>query len=852
MADRRKVELILGVRTTGATDAASGLASISKAAEALKGELSTLQRADAFKDLGTVAAQVAAQTGDLDAALARLNEELKATGASEKEIRKVSQEFDRTTASIEKTQAAQEKLGAAMAADAEKARAAQEKLGAQMAADIEKAIAAQAKLDGRRIADSEKVRAAQEKLGAALAQDIEKARAAQEKLGAQMAEDIEAELRAQTKLNEQRRLAATGATTLQKELGKISRGDELQKLALDMGTLARKTGDFSGAVTQLDKKLKALGANKEEIAGLAGTFESAASGQTGSPNRLGRIGAELRALPSTQIPGLGIGTDQVASIIRLGGALGQVSEKVGLVNTVALALTPTLGATAAGIAGIAVAAAPFVIALAGIGLALKALSDQAAEEAATINAIVDAQRSVAQEIANGLTTEGAEEKLKTLNAQRQAESELLAKNQRIYDENINSAGALSGVLKLTSGAEQALSDQIAKSKENIEGYDTSISSLTLATESGALAANDAAEAEKKLADERSKSALSAADSAGKESAARQKADAADASTNQKRLDAIANESEVLQAQIDSLNASGVTSEDVTAKIASLTEQLGLLGKESSYISDTALAASKARDAEKKAQKDAEDNAKKAQQAQEAYTKSVKSATDAYRNSVQDIGTRLSQTLQDNTLKLNRDLTDISAKYARDQYDIALKSYRAEQDAYQDQIDDLENIRRKSAKDEQEALIAGDFKQLYLARTSREEALKEEAETDDKERQKRAQNQAYALEDLRRANERQRSDRIQGYERANTDARAAQQRDLQQAALTRNRALQVASEGLNAELKQLGNYYAARLKMDQQYQAQSLKMAAGGASTQGANATSPFGSFENSFTTAVRR
>lgn len=651
-----------------------------------------------------------------------------------------------------------------------------------------------------------------------------------------------------------------GVSTLERELKKMGRADLIQKVGAEMGLAAKRTRDFEGSVVALNKRLKELGASKDEIASAAGAFESARTG--GGSNALARAGSELRALPSTQT-GLGFGTDAVGNVLRLSGALTEVAGKSALTTSAIGLLTPALGAQTAATVAAAAPIALFVAGFAAIAIALKSLTDATAQNVDRINTFAESQRTLSDKIASGLTSEEAKKELEELNTRRKLETDTLNTLQAAYDKStqqlkqatiggISLGNAFDNISKIVSQDEQALADQIEKSKEVYQSTEGDVQALTAALEDGSLAANDAAEAEKKLADERSKAALTAADSVGKELAARQKADDATGEQNQKRLDAIANEKEVLQAQIDSLNASGVTSEDVTAKIASLTEQLGLLGKESSYISDTALAASKARDAEKKAQKDAEDNAKKAQQAQEAYTKSVKSATDAYRNSVQDIGTRLSQTLQDNTLKLNRDLTDISAKYARDQYDIALKSYRAEQDAYQDQIDDLENIRRKSAKDEQDALIAGDFKQLYLARTSREDALKEEAEAIDKERQKRAQNQAYALEDLRRANERQRSDRIQGYERANTDARAAQQRDLQQAALTRNRALQVASEGLNAELKQLGNYYAARLKMDQQYQAQSLKMAAGGASTQGANATSPFGSFENSFTTAVRR
>src|SRR5690606_23657465 len=136
-------------------------------------------------------------------------------------------------------------------------------------------------------------------------------------------------------------------------------------------------------------------------------------------------------------------------------------------------------------------------------------------------------------------------------------------------------------------------------------------------------------------------------------------------------------------------------------------------------------------------------------------KAVESAKTAYKNSVQDIGIRLVQTLEDSTTKLNRDLSSISTKFEQEQYDLSLKSYRAERDAYQDQIDDLANIRQKAAKDEQKALIEGDFKELYLSRLSRDEALQQDFKDEEKARARRSQSQEDALQDLNRTNQRQR-------------------------------------------------------------------------------------------------
>ena len=646
--------------------------------------------------------------------------------------------------------------------------------------------------------------------------------------------------------------------TLQSQLGKLSRADQIQDLGVDMGVLAKKTGNVSQAVEDLNKKLVALGANKGEIEDAARAFSQGQSGAAGGSgpggNLLQRIGAQGRNLPSVQIPGAGIGTDAISNLIRLSGALGEVSGAAGAITSVTTALTPALGATAAGFAGVAAVIGPIVAVAAVLVLALKSIGDQAAEEAKTINSIVDAQRAIQQEIAEGLTSDEAAQKLNDLNEKRKAEAELLAKNQQIYTENIENQGALTGVLKATSGAEQALSDQIQKSKDLIEGYDTSTQALTQAMDDGTLAANDAAEAEKKLAEERTKAVLNAADAAGKELAAQQKALAATEEQNTKRLTAIEDEKAVVQAQIDSLTESGDTSEEVKAKIEALNASLGALGKESAFITDTALAVSKQRDAEKKAAKDAEDAAKKAQAAQEQYTKAVDGARKAYKTSVQDIGTRLRQTLADNTQKLNRDLTDIATKYRRDEYDLELKANRAERDALQDQMNDLEDIRRDANKEEQDAIREGDFKALFLAREKNKETLEQETVSINQASQRRQQDLQDAREDLLRNAQRQRQDRLLGYDRQNMDARTAQQRDLQQAALTRQRALQIAAEGQAASLAQYTNFWTQFGKVGQAGMANALKVMQGGGQGQGPRqSTSPYaGGFSGPFTTAVRK
>lgn len=638
----------------------------------------------------------------------------------------------------------------------------------------------------------------------------------------------------------------TTTVSLQQELGKLSRTDQLQKLGADMGALAKKTGDVGAAVTDLTKKLNALGATEDEIKGVATAFNEAQSaGDGGGGNLLQKAGTSLRGLPSVQIPGTGIGTDAIGNITRLTGALGEASGATAAMASVTTALTPVLGATAAGFAGVLAVAGPLVLIVGALGLAIKAFADQAAAEQKAINATVDAQRQVNEEIAKGLTSEEANKKLEETTRLRKEEADLLEKNQRIYNENIENQGPLTAVLKATSGAEEALTQQIQKSKDLIEGYDTTQQSLTQALNDGSLAANDAAEAEKKLAEERTKQVLSDADTAGKELAAQQKALAATEEQNQKRLTSIEDEKAVIQKQIDVLTESGDTSEEVTKKIAALNGQLGSLGKESDFIKNTALEVSRQRDAEKKAQKDAEEAAKKAEQAQAQYTKSVENAQRTYKNAVTDIGTRLRQQLTDNTTKLNRDLTDIATKYRRDEFDLEIKANRAERDAQVTQLEDLAQIRENANKEEQAAIQAGDFKALFLARQKAAEDLKQETTTIDKSAAKRRQDYADAREDLLRNAQRQRQDRLTGYERQNNDARQAQERDLQQAALARQRTIAVAAQGLNAELSQYQNFWKQFNAVGAAGMKQALDMAAG----QNPNALkkSPFQGFQGTFT-----
>jgi len=205
-------------------------------------------------------------------------------------------------------------------------------------------------------------------------------------------------------------------------------------------------------------------------------------------------------------------------------------------------------------------------------------------------------------------------------------------------------------------------------------------------ESGALALNDAAAAEKKLSEERTKSALAAAQLAGTlattlaeasefglgalESAQRQLDelmgnDVAGAGEQavESRLRSIENQKKAIQAQITALQQSGVTTEAVTEQIAALTTQLTTLGAQANIVQDS-LGAAQARDNETeaiKAQIQALQDAKKkeedAARAREKYAEDLERINTRFAQSLEKARVNLGDKIQDIARTIGQDLAD---------------------------------------------------------------------------------------------------------------------------------------------------------------------------------------------------
>jgi hypothetical protein len=271
--------------------------------------------------------------------------------------------------------------------------------------------------------------------------------------------------------------------------------EEFRSGSKDADRFTKEMSELEQQARKLDSALDAAGEKRRLDIGTGNLVDPSRAGAGGGLRQFGR---ELRNLPSTQIPGLGIGTDAVGNITRVSGALVDASEKSKVAAAAANLLTPALGAQAAATTA---AFAPIALLVAGIGtvvVALKVLTDATSSNAEKINAFAENQRNLNERIAEGLKTEEARKELDKLTEAQERNKDTLATLQAGYDSAMEQLGALGGVVKVFSGDEDALANQINLTNEEIKKQQNEINALSGALENGSLAANDAAAELEKL------------------------------------------------------------------------------------------------------------------------------------------------------------------------------------------------------------------------------------------------------------------------------------------------------------------------------------------------------------------
>lgn len=594
-----------------------------------------------------------------------------------------------------------------------------------------------------------------------------------------------------------------GSARAQKELVDLKKRVEgLKGLfkagALDIDTFTKEMTDAEKQARKLDKALDELG-EKRRLDLDTGDLVTPKTGGAGAGLR--QLGREGRNLPSVQIPGLGIGTDAISNMVRLSGAIVDASEKSKVATGAIGLLTPALGAqTAATVA----AFAPIALLVGGLlvlKVAFDSLVESTSKNADRINSFAENQRDLNDKIAGGLTSGEAQEDLDRLSEAQERNRATLAGLKDAYDTSQQQLGLLGGVTKIFSGDEEALANQITETNKTINDQQAEMDALGNALNNGVLAANDAAEAEKDLAQQRTQGLLTDAQQAGELASLRERAADLTAEQIDKELESIDRRRVGIEAELAVLDASGNTSDEVAKKIAQLRDQLGFLGDEAGVLKATTpkadtreadKAAKEAQREQEKAAKGVQKAADDAARAQQTYSDKIRAAAQHFRDAVQDIGIGLGDAFEDNQRKLLDSANESAIEFNQDQLQ--------EQRAYQR---DLARIHREAGREELDATRARDFAALRDVREREADAISDRKRTEVDENAEQLIEQQQQFEALGR-------DR----DLANRDARIDSQRAIRDARLDRSRANRDARRDLN-------DYHRDRANQEQTFMRSSL-------------------------------
>ena len=286
---------------------------------------------------------------------------------------------------------------------------------------------------------------------------------------------------------------------LDASFGKTTDEIEKQKQAADdlTRTLARldeansRNRQEIGIAGDVGSAGRTIGGAIGAIGGDAGRgIESAIAALSELPDSLEAIGQLKPALA-----GLPAVTTKVTNAIGLGGLAGSMQT-----------LIPGLGAGTA--SALALGAATFAIAapIVAVIAVFKQYSKAAEAQRKILSDTIDVYRSVNQAVAQGLTTEEAEERIAELQALRDGEAQTLSGLEDAYQSMEDQLGGLSGIVKVFSAQEQQLFNSLTESRSAVQNYDREIASLTTRINDGRLAANDLAASTEALAESMTESA----------------------------------------------------------------------------------------------------------------------------------------------------------------------------------------------------------------------------------------------------------------------------------------------------------------------------------------------------------
>lgn len=455
------------------------------------------------------------------------------------------------------------------------------------------------------------------------------------------------------------------------------------------------------------------------------------AGGRGSSLRL--AGSQLRQLPSIAIPGLGIGTDAVANIVRVGGAIGELSEKAGLSGT-------QLTAASVGAAGLAAA---LVLVVARFNAVKQAAMADVDARAAAVRILASNNKEEIQSRINVLSEQ------RRINGEiaRDANDQLAAYRQRIALEKgivgaaITEIDAAAGI-----GAGELAAMKDAATKANAELNKTGVELDLLQGVSGLTAkttAELAAEEEHlKAVREGQKSFISdLLNDLNAENDARKAIASSSSKQLQDRLKEISDEIIANSEYVDKLRERALADKAAGEENQTLIDEINRVAAATDALSatyqalseDSVAAAIKAREA-KDEQKQIRDDSIGATKKYnddiariEEQNFNARAAIEArYQDTLIAIAERAAEAaanalekLKDTRDKLGRSLSDAGQDAtAKAQFDALERQISFQEDeakAARDHAADLLKIRKEANDQEQDLIAARDFSGLFRAR-----------------------------------------------------------------------------------------------------------------------------------------
>jgi len=271
--------------------------------------------------------------------------------------------------------------------------------------------------------------------------------------------------------------------------------DAIRKLAKQDSGAANRAKEIrleTEAVEQQTLAFTDLYDEKRKAAAVtADKFGDTSSGLAGI-----RGGAEALGLGQLAAP-LAV-AEGFTDIAEAGKLLGAQLSTIGASAATAI---PGLSGSAAGLVAVGAAALPIAAIVGAAGLAIHQYNKEASEQAKVLNSVIDANRAVRQDIAQGLTSDEAQARLDELQRSRAAEAETLSSLQGAYSqletELQDSLGIFSGPvlvgIKAFDAREETLVTNITASNDALRTMDAEIVALQRALADSSLASADAAQ-----------------------------------------------------------------------------------------------------------------------------------------------------------------------------------------------------------------------------------------------------------------------------------------------------------------------------------------------------------------------